>query len=160
MTTKTPEYEDNTTTAPVSDKCADRVHLARDSRLDDLARFNAGVFDEEDNPDGYKPDEDGEPNEYGLSLDFVEAHAFDDQPRGFVRFQISYGGPQEEFRIYADGEIEFWLLDWFDGASRRLDGWDARTVREFLHMDGYSSVQAWAVDMLRDYDPSGWGWDE
>jgi hypothetical protein len=136
---------------PVSASCADRVCGARDSRLADLERFNLGEFDAEDNPDGFDPEEHGEPNEYGLSLDFVEAGTFDGQRRGYVRYQFSWGGPSEELRIYADGEIEFWFMDWGDGASRTLDRHESAIVEQFLHLDGYTSIDAWARDFLRDY---------
>jgi len=65
---------------------------------------------------------------YFLCWDFVEPFTFgDDQKAGYWRLQISYGGPSSEYRIYvagvnlANGEkeirkIEYWYLDWFDGA--------------------------------------------
>lgn len=71
--------------------------------------------------------------EYGLSFDYVEPETFDDQNEGYLRFQISCGGPSEEIRfyvsptqnsgyygVYPDWHLyraEFWYLDWFDGAS-------------------------------------------
>jgi len=54
--------------------------------------------------------------EYGLCFDLVEAGTFNDQLEPYYRYQISYGGPSEEFRMYAD-RTEYWYLDWFDGAS-------------------------------------------
>ena len=67
--------------------------------------------------------------EYGLSFDYVAPDTFKDQEQGYFRYQISWGGPSEEFRFYVGAElnpykIEFWFLDWFDGASRRLYGND------------------------------------
>ena len=64
-------------------------------------------------------------NEYGLSFDYVEPNTFNDQPEGFFRYQISWGGPSEEFRFYVNPDfschrIEFWFLDWWDGASRDI----------------------------------------
>jgi len=61
-------------------------------------------------------------SEYGLCFDYVSAGTFKNQDRGFWRYQISYGGPSEEIRFYADRDglmtgAEFWYLDWFDGAS-------------------------------------------
>ena len=60
-------------------------------------------------------------NEYGLAFDYVAPYTFHDQPAGYWRYQISYGGPSEELRFYADADyevrkIEFWYLDWYDGA--------------------------------------------
>lgn len=58
--------------------------------------------------------------EYALSFDFVESDTFRDQDEAYFRYQLSYGGPTEEFRFYIniDGnpyKIEFWFLDWFVG---------------------------------------------
>ena len=60
--------------------------------------------------------------EYGLSFDYVEPGTFAYLEKGYFRYQIAYGGPTEEFRFYINPDktchtIEFWLLDWFDGAS-------------------------------------------
>lgn len=66
-------------------------------------------------------------NEYGLAFDYVAAGTFRDQDVGYFQYQISCGGPSEEFRFYCDAQsvlyrIEFWFLDWWDGASRTLHG--------------------------------------
>lgn len=60
--------------------------------------------------------------DYGLAFDYVRSGTFDDQEVGYFRYQLSFGGPTEEFRFYADPEhnlinAEFWLLDWFTGSS-------------------------------------------
>ena len=65
--------------------------------------------------------------EYGLSFDYVPAHTFNDQREGYFRYQLSWGGPSDEFRFFTGPElschrIEYWFLGWFDGASRTLDG--------------------------------------
>ena len=65
-------------------------------------------------------------NNYGLCFDYVEKGTFTDQDRGYFRFQISWGGPSDEFRIYVDYDkqithIDYWFLDWGDGASIRVD---------------------------------------
>ena len=56
-------------------------------------------------------------HEYGLSFDYVEADTFDNQPKGYHRFQISWGGPSDELRFYSLDKVEYWYMDWFDGAS-------------------------------------------
>ncbi len=56
-------------------------------------------------------------NEAGLCFDRVEAGTFKDQRAGYWRWQLSWGGPSEEFRLFDNGDLEFWYLDWFDGAS-------------------------------------------
>ena len=58
--------------------------------------------------------------EYDLSFDVVHA---DNPGESYVRYQISTGGPAEEIRFFCDFnrkpyKVEFWFLDWFDGASR------------------------------------------
>ena len=58
--------------------------------------------------------------EYALSFDVVHA---DNPGESYVRYQISTGGPAEEIRFFCDFnrkpyKVEFWFLDWFDGASR------------------------------------------
>jgi len=65
-------------------------------------------------------------NNYGISFDYVEKNTFEDQERGYFRFQLSWGGPSEEFRIYVDYDkqithIEYWFLNWGDGASIEVD---------------------------------------
>jgi len=64
-------------------------------------------------------------NNYGLAFDYVEKGTFTDQERGYFRFQLSWGGPSDEFRIYVDYDkqithIDYWFLDWGDGASVRI----------------------------------------
>ena len=64
-------------------------------------------------------------NNYGLCFDYVERGTFTDQERGYFRFQLSWGGPSDEFRIYVDYDkqithIDYWFLDWGDGASVRI----------------------------------------
>jgi hypothetical protein len=60
---------------------------------------------------------------YGLSIDYVSPNTFKGQRAGYLRWQISWGGPSDEFRFYfVPGEnkpykIEYWFMDWFDGAK-------------------------------------------
>lgn len=61
---------------------------------------------------------------YGLSFDYVAPGTWEDQNEGYWRFLLSSGGPSDEFRFYASFpdaapyRVEFWFMDWFDGASR------------------------------------------
>ena len=64
--------------------------------------------------------------EYGLSWDYVLPNTFDNQQQGYYCWQLSWGGPSDEFRIYTDHakniqSVEYWYLDWFDGASITVD---------------------------------------
>ena len=61
-------------------------------------------------------------NQSGLSFDYVTPYTFKDQGEGYYRFQMSWGGPSDEFNVYTDSskniqKIEYWFKDWFDGAS-------------------------------------------
>ena len=57
-------------------------------------------------------------NQTALSWDYVDGEGRDS---GYYRLQLSYGGPSDEFRIYVNRDkeidiIEYWFMDWFDGA--------------------------------------------
>ncbi len=74
-------------------------------------------------------------DEYGLCFDYVPAGTFGDQKRGYFQYQISYGGPSEQFRFYTNERLNitgcyFWFLDWFDGASIRVTGRNLDLWRE------------------------------
>jgi len=76
-------------------------------------------------------------HDYGLSFDYVEAGTFTDQESGYFRYQLSWGGPSTEFRFYTDAskrpyKIEYWYLDWFDGACRVLSGEDRQLMVEIF----------------------------
>ena len=75
-------------------------------------------------------------SEYGLSFDYVEPDTFDDQPVGYWRYQLSWGGPSDEFRFWYNGNrvysIEYWFMDWFDGAKRQLTGEDFGLLEEIF----------------------------
>ena len=97
--------------------CTDRVQSHLTSRLDDLTQLWAAYC--EGNEDSV-PDL-GTFNEYGLSFDYVEPGTFTDQPEGYHRYQLSWGGPSDEFRFFTNHDlslyrIEYWFVDWFDGA--------------------------------------------
>ena len=67
--------------------------------------------------------------EYGLSWEYVEADTYDDQEVGYHRWQLSWGGPSDEFRFYdscrpmrGPERVEYRFHDWFDGAGLDLEG--------------------------------------
>lgn len=82
----------------------------------------------------------GKFNEYGLDLSPVLISAKDsneyyddndetdsiDEDESYVRYQMSYGGPSDEIRLYADGTIIYVFLDWFCGI-----GFDVSDEDEF-----------------------------
>ena len=61
-------------------------------------------------------------NNDALSWDYIEA-GFTNNKIGYYRLLLSWGGPSDEFRIYAAQNdhsvdvIEYHYMDWFDGAS-------------------------------------------
>lgn len=71
--------------------------------------------------------------QYGLNIDYVPANTFKEQPTGYWRYQLSWGGPSEEFRMYAPHMIEFWYLDWFDGASVKVARDDAKIIHNIIN---------------------------
>jgi len=89
------------------------------------------------NEDG--PEDTGPLHEYGLAFDYVPGDTYpDNEDGGYFLYQISWGGPSEEFRFFADPElkcyrIEFWFLDWFDGASRTLRDGDKALMMDFFN---------------------------
>ena len=74
--------------------------------------------------------------EYGLSFDYVDPKTFKDQGEGYWRYQISWGGPSEEFRFFSSGprydpyRVEYWFLDWWDGHGRALQDKDLELLLE------------------------------
>jgi len=102
------------------------IDLAINYRTIDLSK--ASYIDEEKR---YTPEDDSLSsydnffdyvNNYGLCFDYVSPNTFEDQNVGYFRYQVCYGGPTQEFRIFTDYDknidrIEFWYLDWFDGAK-------------------------------------------
>jgi len=104
--------------------CKDEVKKHFRKRMDDIRRlYEAG---------GEEVEDLGSLNEYGLCIDFVEAGTYEKQREDYIRYQLSWGGPAEEFRIYKNGDVEFWFLDWFDGAKVGVEGEDADIIKEIV----------------------------
>lgn len=110
--------------------CEERIGVHLESRVTDLRELWEGYCN------GEEDDEDmGNIYDYGLSFDYVPAGTFSDQREGYFRYQLSTGGPGDEFRFFADAakdvhRIEYWFLDWFDGACRVLTGEDEELLME------------------------------
>lgn len=113
--------------------CKQLVNKHYQGRLDDLKAFYDRVNSDDD--------VFSEVNEYGLSWDYVEPRTFKNQKAGYYRWQLSWGGPADEFRIFTDRnkniiKVEYWYLDWFDGASIEIDDKEALYFIEgFLECD-------------------------
>lgn len=89
----------NTETEPKKrDDCRARWAEHKNSRCADLRKLWKAYTegDEEEVPDL------GQLHEYGLSFDYVAPGTFKWAKRGFWRYQISWGGPSEEFRFYGE----------------------------------------------------------
>ena len=116
-----------------TDKCEDRIadHLA--SRMEDIEPLWEGYKNGEEEVEDL-----GSFHEYGLCFDFVAPGTFgDDQREGYFRYQLGCGGPQDEFRFFCGPgydchRIEYWFLDWFDGAHITLCGGRETTLMEIF----------------------------
>ena len=70
------------------------------------------------------------PEYEALSFDWVEPNTFTDQKEGYWRWQFSWGGPSDELRGYINWtpqsrpgalhRLEYWYLDWGDGACHQI----------------------------------------
>jgi len=81
--------------------------------------------------------------DYGLSVDYVAPGTFDKQKEGYLRYQISYGGPSEEIRFYFTPnareayKIEFVYLDWGVGVGFDVTNEDwARWLFDWFNESG------------------------
>lgn len=103
-------------------KCRERVSGHLKERLHDLRKlWKAYQKDGEGNVEDL-----GNIFEYGLCFDYVAPGTFNNR-KGYFRYQLSWGGPSDEFRFFVGPElipyrIEYWFVDWFDGARRILKG--------------------------------------
>jgi len=84
-------------------KCEDRIQEEWKSRKEDLK----------------------DPEFDALGFDYVAPHTWENQPEGYWRWQFSWGGPSDELRGYVNENkelhrLEYWFLDWFDGAKLLL----------------------------------------
>lgn len=101
--------------------CETRIDEAWASTKEALETLWKAYCDGVDETEGY-----GSIYDYGLSFDYVAPGTFDDQKEGYWRYQLSWGGPSDELRFFASSpqspayRIEYWFLDWFDGASRNI----------------------------------------
>ena len=104
-------------------KCSELVKEKYQDRLKEFEKAKSFLDiekSERDEFDGFLSDEYQELNQYedffdycnqaGLCFDRVEQRA------AYWRWQLSWGGPSEEFRLYDNKDLEYWYLDWFDGA--------------------------------------------
>lgn len=134
------------TTANRDISCKSRWTGHKTKRMSDIRKLWAA--EQEMGGDAHVSDL-GSLNEYGLSFDYVVPGTFNDQPRGYWRWQLSWGGPSDEIRFYAEllkeygpayvDRIEYVFMDWYDGHTRALRGKD-RDLMETIFKDWLTEV--------------------
>ena len=83
----------------------------------------------------------GDFNNYGLAFEYMEIDERDPVVNGdYFRYQLSWGGPSDEVRFYADGRIEYVYLDWFCGVGFDVSNedwaaWLAEHFEECMMLD-------------------------
>ena len=65
------------------------------------------------------------PEYEGLCFDYVEPNTFEHQLEGYFRGEFSWGGPSDELRAFVNEHyeihrLEYWYMDWFDGAKLQV----------------------------------------
>lgn len=135
----------STTTKERTCKARVREHL--EGRISDLRKLWTAYGED---PDRYTEDL-GNLYEYGLGFDYVAPGTFEGQRRGYFRYQLSWGGPSDEFRIFTGprfdeiDRIEYWFLDWYDGAKVTLAGKRLELLSEIFTQFFVESGSAQAV---------------
>ena len=114
--------------------CKDRINEELKDRISDLKKLWSLYQSGDENGDP----ELGQFNEYGLCFDYVAPGTFNNQRNGYFRYQLSYGGPSDEFRFFVDNagklyKIEYWFLDWFDGSCKKLTGSNYELMEEIYN---------------------------
>ena len=116
-------------------KCKDLVQSSWESQEEDYKNFK----DEGDYESLYDY-----VNQTALSFDKVHKNSKENIDRSYYRLQISWGGPSTEFRAFLNADhdidyIEYWYLDWFDGASINIprDSKSWKVVEEFVTIETY-----------------------
>lgn len=110
-------------TVQARESCAELVAPHLKGRMEDLRQlWDAYERGNDDGVEGL-----GTFHEYGLCFDYVTPGTFEGQTRGYFRYRLSWDGPSDEFRFFcAEGfevtSVEYWYMDWFDGAKKVLEG--------------------------------------
>jgi len=115
--------------------CEERIDAALENEIEvlrDLWEFYC-----EGGQDDYHPEHESNMWEYGLSFDYVPVGTWEDQTEGYFRYQLSWGGPSDEFRFFVSMDrrpyrIQYHFMDWFDGAKRILHGTDEALLEEIF----------------------------
>lgn len=124
--------------------CKERVNSHFRDRLADLKK----MYNAEENT----TEETGCLFDYGLDYCYVAPGTFNGQRRGYIRYQLSWGGPSDEFRFYLDenlniDKIEYWFMDWFDGAKKTIrNGINYNFLCELYEMFGGSYQSKYMIE--------------
>ena len=120
----------------MTETCKDRIEEQWRSTQADIGAMLLGEdWDTYKEANGYDGDGHEAFSEYGLCFDYIAPVEGD---QGYYRFQMSWGGPSDELRFFGTREgqvhvIEYWFMDWFDGASLRVtDDKHAQAVGEWF----------------------------
>ncbi len=117
-------------------KCADLIQQKFQDRNNDISDIFQLKNDYQEYDNSYEA-----LNEFGLSIDYIEPNTFEDQEHGYIRYQLSWGGPSDELRFYLDDNKELYkcdyaYMDWFDGAV--IDVTEEENIKELY--DNYINL--------------------
>tara|TARA_X000001382_G_scaffold62368_1_gene43023 strand:- start:721 stop:1029 length:309 start_codon:yes stop_codon:yes gene_type:complete len=82
-----------------TEKCTDRIATEWGDRKESISALT-----------------DREIKDYPISFDYVDPDTFGNH-EGYSRYQMSWGGPQDEIRFYNDNKVTYAFLDWYDSAE-------------------------------------------
>jgi hypothetical protein len=94
----------------------------------------------------------GRLEDYALCFDYVAPGTFQGQDEAYLLYQMSWGGPSDEFRFFVNPDlschrIEYWFMNWFDGAHR-ICTTNETVLRLWQWLSDIDAVAA-AVPMVR-----------
>lgn len=136
--------------------CEDLVYPHFRGRVSDLFKLWNAYINATDDEDEYVEDI-GSFHEYGLSFDYIAPRTFsDDQEEGYFRYQLSWGGPSDEFRFYVGPgyelyRMEYWYMDWFDGAKYIPGGEDYNLLEEIYNWFNEAGVTEAEYEKSTEY---------
>jgi len=109
------------------ESCEERIQSHLDGWLGDMRKFNK-VYEKANQLNA------------GDAIDQLQTQLHE-EPIGYSkatvhRIEYSWGGPQDYFEVWEDDgqitRISYHFLDWFDGATRWLEGEDFEVACEYL----------------------------
>ena len=84
--------------------------------------------------------------EYGLSFDYCGIDPEKEDDKEYYRYQMSWGGPSDEIRIFEDGTLEYVFLDWFVGVGFDVSDEDwAKWLKDWFEpsINWYEARENW-----------------